>query len=103
MFIYAFLDLASTKSSYSPNWRVQNLFGEYDIEVTRQFGEYEFFLMSNPASTLRERRHEIDVVKYSLKERRCEKDVGEIRCEIDVMRKTLWERCCEKDVVRKTL
>ena len=40
--------MASTKSSYSPNWRVQNLFGEYDIEVTRQFGEYEFFLMSNP-------------------------------------------------------
>ena len=46
--IYAYLDLASTKSSYSPNWRVQNMFGEYEIEVTRQFGEYEFFLMSNP-------------------------------------------------------
>ena len=46
--IYAYLDLASTKSSYSPSWRVQNLFGEYEIEVTRQFGEYEFFLMSNP-------------------------------------------------------
>ena len=43
---YAYLDLASTKSGYSPIWRVQNLFGEYG--VTRQFGEHEFFLMSNP-------------------------------------------------------
>ena len=25
-----------------------NLFGKYEIEVTRQFGEYEFFLISNP-------------------------------------------------------
>ena len=50
--IYAYLVLASTKSSYSPIWRVQNLFGEYEIEVTRQFGEYEFFLMSNPGFVL---------------------------------------------------
>ena len=34
MYKYANLDLASTKSSHSPNWRVQNLFGEYDIKVT---------------------------------------------------------------------
>ena len=40
--------MASIKSSYSPNWRVQNLFGEYEIKVTRKFGEYEIFLMSNP-------------------------------------------------------
>ena len=25
------------------------MFGEYELEVTRQFGEYEIFLMSNPA------------------------------------------------------
>ena len=50
--IYGYLDLASTKSSYSPIWRVQNLFGEYEIEVTRQFGEYEFFLMSNPVDEI---------------------------------------------------
>ena len=48
--VYAYLDLASTKSRYSPSWRVQNLFGEYEIEVTRHFGEYEIFLMSNPAA-----------------------------------------------------
>ena len=36
------------KINYSPIWRVQNLFGEYEIEVTRHIGEYEFFLMSNP-------------------------------------------------------
>ena len=52
MYIYClymhFLDLASTKSCYSPNWRVRNLFGEYEFEVTRHFGEYEFSLMSNP-------------------------------------------------------
>ena len=50
LLIYAYFDLASTKSCYLPNWRVQNLFGEYEIEVTRQFGEYEIFLMSNPVS-----------------------------------------------------
>ena len=42
------MDFASTKSNYSPNWRVQNLFDEYEMEVTRQFDKYEFFLMSNP-------------------------------------------------------
>ena len=46
--ISAHFDLASTKSSHSPNWRVQNRFGEYETEVTRHFGEYEIFLMSNP-------------------------------------------------------
>ena len=46
---FAFFYLASTKSCYSPNWRVRNLFGEYEFEVTRHFGEYEFSLMSNPA------------------------------------------------------
>ena len=44
----ACIDLASKKSSHSPNWRVQNQFGEYEIKVTRQVGEYEIFLMSNP-------------------------------------------------------
>ena len=48
LYISAHFDLASTKSSHSPNWRVQNLFGECEIEVTRHFGEDEFFLMSNP-------------------------------------------------------
>ena len=48
LLIYAFLNLASTKSCYSPNWRVRNMFGEYEFEVTRHFGEYEIFLMSNP-------------------------------------------------------
>ena len=50
LFIDAFFDLASTKSCYSPNWRVRNLFGEYKIKVTRRFGEYEIFLMSNPVN-----------------------------------------------------
>ena len=49
LLISAHFDLASTKSCHSPNWRVQNRFGEYEIEVTRRCGEYEFFLMSNPA------------------------------------------------------
>ena len=47
-----FLDLASTKLCYSPNWRVRNLFGEYEIEDTRHFGEYKFSLMMNPVVSL---------------------------------------------------
>ena len=48
LLISAHFDLASTTSSHSPNWPVQNRFGENEIEVTRHFGEYEFFLVSNP-------------------------------------------------------
>ena len=59
------MDLASTKSGYSSKCRVQNLIGEYEIEVTRQYGEYEFFLVSN--SALPPHVHEKQFHQYMLR------------------------------------
>ena len=49
LFIYAHLDLACTKLSHSLKWRVQNLFSKNETKVTRQFGDYGFFLRANTA------------------------------------------------------
>ena len=61
LLISAHFDLASTKSSHLPNWRVPKRFGEYEIEVTRHFGEYDFFLMSNPEYIIFEKSQQLEL------------------------------------------
>ena len=44
-------------------------------------------------------------MRKSLYERRSENDVVKevrIRCEKDIVRMTLWDRLCEKDIMRKS-